>query len=70
MIEFFNVTRKMFRDEEEAIEVSVYDFLYMDKVNDEFHHFVLLEDGAVLDKIQLKDVGWINTFNSKLVVLS
>ena len=60
MIEFFNVTRKMFRDEEEAIEVSVYDFLYMDKVNDEFHHFVLLEDGAVLDKIQLKDVHMLD----------
>ena len=59
-IEFFNVTRKMFRDEEEAVEVSVYDFLYMDKVNDEFHHFVLLEDGAVLDKIQLKDVHMLD----------
>ena len=55
-IDVFKVKRKMFKDREETLEIDGDKFLYLDKVNSLFHHFVLLDDGAFAEKIQFKDL--------------
>lgn len=54
-IEVFKVKRKMFKHREDLIEVDGDKFLYYDKVNSLFYHFILLDDGEFAEKIHFKD---------------
>ena len=54
-IEVLKVKRKMFKHREETLEVDGEKFLYLDKVNYLFHHFIPLDDGALVEKIHFKD---------------
>ena len=54
-IDFFHVSKKMYNDTEDNLEVSGDSFLYLDKCNSVFHHFLLLDNEAFVDKISLDD---------------
>ena len=61
-IEVLKVKRKMFKHGEETLEVDGDKFIYQDKVNSLFYHFILLDNGAFAEKIPCKDLQLLEDF--------
>ena len=55
-IDCFKVDRKMYKLGEETLEISGDNFLYVDKVNSLFQHFLFLDNGVFADKIHFNNV--------------